>query len=105
MENYRWVRPYRAWMQERYDAFNVNKKREAREAMKLINSAFFPYPGTANKTRVALAVQYLNRNVNIHMLRQQINKRGKLMRISPPTSPNKKKNTTRAIPIKRTTRK
>lgn len=90
MENFKWLRPYREWVKNHINALNDVKRREAREALKLIDRAMFPYPSTADKNRLELAVKYLNRKMNIHMLRQQINKRGKLLRISPPVSPNKK---------------
>jgi len=104
MEIYRWMRPYRAWMQEKYNAFNTNKQREAREALKLINRAFFPYPSLANTNRLALATQYMNRNMGINMLRQRLNMGGfRRMLVSPPVSPGKKKEP--GIPIKKKTRK
>jgi len=110
MEIYRWMRPYREWMQQKYNSFNNNKQREAREALKIINRAYFPSLSLANKNRVALAVQYMNRKMGINMLRQQINMRGRLMRTSPPVSPAKKKTSKKPgasspIPIKKKTRK
>jgi len=104
------MRPYREWMQQKYNNFNNNKQREVREALKLINRASFPYPGVANKNRVALAVQYMNRKMGIHILRQQLNMKGRLMRTSPPVSPAKKKTNKKLgasspIPIKKKTRK
>src|SRR5210317_1213304 len=110
MKIYRWMHPYREWIQQKYNSFNNNKQREAREALKLINRAMFPYPSLANRNRVALAVQYMNRKMGIHTLRQQINMRGRLMRTSPPVSPakkktNKKPGASSPIPIKKKTRK
>ena len=110
MEIYRWMHPYREWIQQKYNSFNNNKQREAREALKLINRAMFPYPSLANRNRVALAVQYMNRKMGIHTLRQQINIKGRLMRTSPPVSPakkktNKKPGASSPIPIKKKTRK
>jgi len=104
------MHPYREWIQQKYNSFNNNKQREAREALKLINRAMFPYPSLANRNRVALAVQYMNRKMGIHTLRQQINIKGRLMRTSPPVSPakkktNKKPGASSPIPIKKKTRK
>jgi hypothetical protein len=108
--NYKWLRPYSEWVKQKYENMNTAKKREAREALKLVNRAMFPYAtSSTNKERMALAVQYLNGKLSIHLLRQQINKKGKLMRISPPVSPNKKltkrPGATSPIPIKTKTRK
>jgi hypothetical protein len=108
MENYRFLRPYREWVHEKYKNFNSHKKRESREAMKLLNRAMFPFPITADKHRMQLATKYLNRRMSIHMLRQQINQMGRLHRISPPVSPikkNKKLGRSSPIPIKTKTRK
>jgi len=104
------MHPYREWIQQKYNSFNNNKQRESREALKLINRAMFPYPSLANRNRVALAVQYMNRKMGIHTLRQQINIKGRLMRTSPPVSPakkktNKKPGASSPIPIKKKTRK
>lgn len=104
------MHPYREWIQQKYNSFNNNKQREAREALKLINRAMFPYPSLANRNRVALVVQYMNRKMGIHTLRQQINIKGRLMRTSPPVSPakkktNKKPGASSPIPIKKKTRK
>jgi len=84
MEKYKWLRRNIA---------NANKK--TREAMKLIDRA----PSTANK--------YLDGDINVHMLRQQINMKGLLVRISPPVSPKRPKQGTSPIkiPIKKKTRK
>lgn len=108
--NYRWLRPYREWVKQKYENMNAAKRREAREALKLVNRAMFPYATSVTNTeRAALAASYLNGKLNIHLLRQQINRRGKLMRISPPVSPNKKvtkrPGATSPIPIKSKTRK
>lgn len=110
MENYRWMYPNRVLIQEKYNSFNNNKQREAREAMKLINRARFPFPSLANTYRHALAMQYMNRNIGINMLRQQLNMGGfQRMRISPPVSPakvsTKKPGASSPIPIKKKTRK
>lgn len=96
MEKYKWLRRNIA---------NANKK--TREAMKLIDRAMFPYPSTANKERAALANKYLDGDINVHMLRQQINMKGLLVRISPPVSPKRPKQGTSPIkiPIKKKTRK
>lgn len=90
MENYKWLRPYREWVKQKYENMNIAKQREAREALKIVNRAMFPYATTSNRERMALASRYLNGKMSIHLLRQEVNKRGRLMRISPPVSPNKK---------------
>jgi len=98
------MHPYRELIQKKYNNFNTNKQREAREALKLINRAYFPSPSIATTNRLALAMQYMNRGLGINMLRQRLNMGGfRLMRISPPVSPAKKKE--RGIPIKKKTRK
>lgn len=108
MENYRFLRPYRQWVDDTYKNFNNDKKKETREAMKLLNRAMFPFPITADKQRMQLATKYLNRRMSIHVLRQQINQMGRLHRISPPVSPikkTKKPGRSSPIPIKTKTRK
>lgn len=94
MENYKWLRRK-----------NITDNKNTREAMKLIDRAMFPFPSTANKERAALANKYLDGEINMHMLRQQINMKGRLLRISPPVSPNRPKKTGINIPIKKKTRK